>query len=160
MCERTEGRGMEHLSSGCRCPRGLPRSATVLSATVLSAIVLVALAVGCSPGTSAPRPTPSRSTSRTKPTSCGSARTAANVPVDVEIAAGSVPCATAISVEQDYANAIRSGKAPGNGGGGPVQVKGWTCQGFATPVVLKTGRASKCVRDGEEILAILPPPSD
>ena len=57
-----------------------------------------------------------------------------------------------------YARAIRSGLAPGNGGGGPVKIKGWTCQGFATPVVLQTGKASKCARDGVEILEILPPP--
>ncbi len=56
-----------------------------------------------------------------------------------------------------YAKAIRSGQAPGNGGGGPVKIKGWTCQGFTTPVVLRTGKAAKCARDGVEILEILPP---
>ena len=48
---------------------------------------------------------------------------------------------------------------PGTGGGAPVHVQGWTCQGFATPVVLRTGQASKCVDGGKEILAILPNPS-
>jgi hypothetical protein len=62
-------------------------------------------------------------------------------------------------VERAYARLIAAGKAPGNGGGGPVHILGWTCQGFPTPVVLKTGRASKCVQGGEEILAILPPPA-
>lgn len=146
---------MDRLSSGRRGLRAFSRSVTVLSA-----IALVALLAGCGPATPTASPGPSRSTPRARPTKCGSARTAANVPVDVEVATGAVPCATAISIEQDYAAAIRSGKAPGNGGGGPVQVKGWTCQGFATPVVLKTGKASKCVRDGDEILAVLPPPSD
>ncbi len=89
--------------------------------------------------------------------SCGSAKTAADVPVQVKIARGHASCSTAKAVEAAYATAIRSGQAPGNGGGGPVKVKGWTCQGFATPVVLHTGKASKCVRDGEEILEILPP---
>lgn len=90
---------------------------------------------------------------------CGSARTAAQVPVRVEVARGNVPCATAKAVELAYAKAIRSGLAPGNGGGGPVKIMGWTCEGFATPVVLHTGKASKCTHDSEEILEILPPPS-
>jgi hypothetical protein len=90
---------------------------------------------------------------------CGSARTAAQVPVRVEIARGHVPCARAKAVELAYAKAIRSGFAPGNGGGGPVKIMGWTCQGFATPVVLHTGKASKCTQDSNEILEILPPPS-
>ncbi len=51
------------------------------------------------------------------------------------------------------------GKAPGNGGGGPVTVNGWTCQGFPTPELLKTGKTSKCVKAGIEILAVLKTPS-
>ncbi len=89
--------------------------------------------------------------------SCGTAKTAADVPVQVKIARGHASCSTAKAVEAAYATAIRSGQAPGNGGGGPVKVGGWTCQGFATPVVLHTGKASKCVKDGDEILEILPP---
>jgi hypothetical protein len=86
-------------------------------------------------------------------------RTAANVPVDIQVAHGQVSCATALLVERDYAKVILAGKAPGNGGGGPVQVMGWTCQGFPTPVVLSTGQASKCVQGAQEILAILPAPA-
>jgi hypothetical protein len=77
--------------------------------------------------------------------------------VKVEVAKGSISCGTAKAVELAYAKAIRSGLAPGNGGGGPVKVMGWTCQGFATPIVLQTGKASKCTRGGSEILEILPP---
>jgi hypothetical protein len=87
--------------------------------------------------------------------SCGNARTAANVPVQIDISNGSVTCTTARGIERAYARAIRLGLAPGNGGGGPVTVHGWTCQGFATPVVLQTGKASKCTRNGAEILEIL-----
>lgn len=92
-------------------------------------------------------------------TVCGTTRTAANVPVHIQIAHGQVSCATALAVERDYARAILSGQVPGTGGGAPVRVHGWTCQGFATPVVLKTGQASKCVQGGNEILAVLPAPS-
>lgn len=89
---------------------------------------------------------------------CGTSRSAANVPIAVEIDRGSVSCTTAMQVEKDYAQAIDEGKAPGNGGGGPVHVNGWVCQGFPTPKVLKTGEASMCTRDGTEILATLSTP--
>jgi len=92
-------------------------------------------------------------------TSCGTTKTAANVPVRIEVQHGRVACTAAMSVERKYASAILAGRAPGNGGGGPVQVSGWTCQGFATPVVLRTGNASKCVKGAAEILAILPAPA-
>jgi hypothetical protein len=90
---------------------------------------------------------------------CGLSRTAANVPVEVEINHGQVSCAVAMTVEKSYAAAIVAGRAPGNGGGGPVAVNGWTCQGFATPELLKTGDASKCAKDGTEILEILKTPA-
>ncbi|HTZ94133.1 MAG TPA: hypothetical protein VMB74_17215 [Streptosporangiaceae bacterium] len=86
---------------------------------------------------------------------CGTSRTAANVPVEVEIYRGTVSCKTAMAVEASYATAIKHGDAPGNGGGGPVSVSGWTCQGFATPELLKTGDTSKCAKKGTEILEIL-----
>src|SRR5262252_6504521 len=53
--------------------------------------------------------------------------------------------------------AFLPGRAPGNGGGGPVKIMGWTCQGFATPVVLHTGKVSMWQHDRNEILEILPP---
>ena len=90
---------------------------------------------------------------------CGTTRTAANVPVNIQVKRGQVSCPTALKVERAYAAAILAGQAPGAGGGGPVQVNGWTCEGFTTPVVLQTGQASKCVQDGNEILAILPAPA-
>jgi hypothetical protein len=90
---------------------------------------------------------------------CGTTRTAANVPVRIEVTKGQVSCSDAMTVERSYARAISEGKEPGNGGGGPVTISGWKCQGFPTPKVLKTGYASRCVRSGTEILAVLPPPS-
>ena len=86
---------------------------------------------------------------------CGASKTAANVPVEVEIYRGTVSCAAAMKVEKNYAADIVSGSAPGSGGGGPVKVSGWTCQGFPTPEVLKTGDVSKCARQGTEIIEIL-----
>lgn len=90
---------------------------------------------------------------------CGAGRTAANVPIEIYVEHGQVSCTDAKTVEAKYATAIVSGLAPGNGGGGPVHVNGWTCQGFPTPELLKTGDASKCVKSGIEILAILKTPS-
>jgi len=110
------------------------------------------LVVGC--GGPATKPT-----AQAMVTSCGTTRTAAAVPVHIQVRRGSVSCTTAMTVERAYAKDILDGHAPGNGGGGPVTVHGWTCQGFATPVVLKTGKASRCVQGSSEILAVLPTPA-
>jgi len=91
--------------------------------------------------------------------SCGSTHTAVGVPVVIKVAKGSVNCKTAIRVENEYAARIRDGQVPGNGGGAPVVVNGWTCQGYDTPVVLKTGNASQCRSGGDAILAVLAIPS-
>ena len=89
---------------------------------------------------------------------CGNTRTAAGVPVVIKVAKGSVDCKAAIRVENEYAARISSGQVPGNGGGAPVVVSGWTCQGFDTPQVLQTGNASQCHSGGNAILAVLPVP--
>lgn len=111
---------------------------------------LLALVAGCGPGVASPG-----SANNVSATKCGTGKTAADVPVKIEVIRGNTTCATALTIERAYADAIRSGRAPGNGGGGPVQVKGWTCHGFATPKVLKTGYASECRLGGNTILAIL-----
>jgi hypothetical protein len=117
-----------------------------LVAPLLVAAVLAGLALtGCS--SSPPK--------ASGPVRCGTSRTAANTPVVVDVTSGHVACSTALKVERDYADAIRDGKARGNGGGAPVHVDGWICQGFTTPQVLKTGRTSKCVKDGTELVEIL-----
>jgi len=90
---------------------------------------------------------------------CGTTRTGVNVPVIIEIGKGQVTCGTALQVEDSYATLIRNGDVRGNGGGAPVKVSGWTCQGFPTPEVLKTGQTSACHNHGAEVLAVLPPPS-
>ena len=105
------------------------------------------LVAGCSAahGTSAPGPG----------TTCGPARTAAGVPVIIEVATGSVACSTAMKVENEYAAEIRAGQVPGTGGGASIMIGGWTCQGFNTPQVLSTGDASRCHHGETSILAVL-----
>jgi hypothetical protein len=136
------------------------RSRVPASRAALAAAAVL-LAAGCGSSASAAgnsRPG-SSSTAAANVESCGTTRTAANVPVYVQVQHGQASCATAMAVERAYAKAILAGRAPGNGGGGPVNIEGWTCRGFDTPTVLKTGQASKCVRHGVEILAILPAPA-
>ncbi len=91
--------------------------------------------------------------------SCGTTRTAANVPVIIKVTKGTVNCGTALQVENEYAAQIRAGQVQGNGGGAPVTVSGWTCQGYPTPEVLSTGHASQCHTSGAAIMAVLPVPA-
>ncbi|HXL87610.1 MAG TPA: hypothetical protein VN969_01280 [Streptosporangiaceae bacterium] len=90
---------------------------------------------------------------------CGSTSTAAGVPVIIEVAKGDVSCSTALSIETKYAALIKSGNVRGTGGGAPVPVSGWTCQGYSTPQILQTGDASQCHTPTAEILAVLPTPT-
>src|SRR5580704_8663434 len=128
--------------------RGRRLSGSLCLATAMLAVAIVL--AGCGPAAK-PKAAPAEN--------CGSSRTAANVPVEVEVAKGQLSCKVALSVEKGYATAIIDGKVPGNGGGAPVVVNGWTCQGFPTPELLKTGDASKCARNGAEILAVLKTPA-
>ena len=88
---------------------------------------------------------------------CGSTRTAVDVPVLIKVSKGTVNCAVAMRVENEYAAKVRSGQVPGNGGGAPVKVDGWTCQGYSTPELLSTGIASQCHMGSDAIVAVLPP---
>lgn len=130
-----------------------PIAASLLTVIALGALTGCAMATGKQAGSTT-------SASRGKPaTRCGTARTAVGVPVEVEIQEGSVACQAALAIQRDYARAVASGKVPGNGGGAPVKIRGWVCQGFSTPKVLATGQASACKKDGAEILAVLASPS-
>jgi hypothetical protein len=126
-----------------RCA-GLPLSCAglLLSCAGLLAGCASAAAAGAGPGTS-----------------CGTTRTAANVPVIIKVAKGTVNCGTALQVENEYAAKIRAGQVQGNGGGAPVAVGGWTCQGYPTPEVLSTGNASQCHTSSAAIVAVLPVPT-
>lgn len=114
-----------------------------------------ALAAGCSSASTSSGQQMSGGASR----SCGTTRTGANVPVIINVAKGHVDCRTAMKVERDYAAEIKNGDLKGNGGGAPLNVDGWTCQGYPTPEVLRTGDASVCQEDGTKILAELDVPS-
>jgi hypothetical protein len=142
-------------------PRGaLPRGGLRCGALRCAGLGLAALALalataGCGGGSKGAASPPASASTRALP-SCGTTKTAANVPVTIQVHRGKVDCEEAMSVERKYAAAIESGQEPGNGGGGPVKIDGWTCRGFATPVVLRTGNASKCQKGTAEILAVLP----
>jgi hypothetical protein len=90
---------------------------------------------------------------------CGITQTAADVPVIIKVIKGTVDCQMAMRVENEYAAAIRNGQVPGNGGGAPVAVSGWTCQGYPTPQVLSTGNASQCHTGSAMIVAVLSVPT-
>jgi hypothetical protein len=158
MLGHDDGRGKE-TAMRVRRPQALAseRLTAAVCGIAIAAMLLIAVG-GCgSPGSSS---TTGKTTGAARRmTACGTTKTAANVPVNIHVARGQVACSVALAVERAYARAILSGKVPGTGGGAPVHVQGWTCQGFATPVVLRTGQASKCVDGGKEILAILPNPS-
>lgn len=129
------------------------RSVAALCLAVLAASALP----GCAMGSGGKQPAGGASPSGA--THCGKSHTAAGVPVEIEVQHGPVGCQTALDIERLYARALASGKVPGNGGGAPVRIHGWVCQGFNTPRVLSTGEASACRKDGAEILAVLPSPS-
>jgi hypothetical protein len=125
----------------------------------LTALTL-ALVTGCSASSSAaPAGAAATGGQAAAGQACGTVDTAAHVPVTVEVPPGTVGCATALRVQADYTRKISAGEAPGNGGGGPVPVDGWICEGYPTPQVLRTGRASVCRRGSVQFYAVLPAPS-
>jgi len=130
------------------------------AAPVLAALVL-GMVAGCSTVSGArPAGGGAQVIASTSPLpACGTTRTPAGVPVEIEIVHGPVACSAALAVERDYARAVASGKVPGNGGGAPVKVRGWVCKGFATPEVLATGHTSACKKGAAQILAVLKMPA-
>ena len=112
--------------------------------------MLGAVLTGCSSSPPAPGATG---------TSCGTTRTGANVPVQIKVQKGTVVCATVLTVERDYAAMIADGRVQGNGGGAPVRVDGWICQGYATPTVTRTLIASECHTASAEVVAVLSSPA-
>jgi hypothetical protein len=112
------------------------------------AAVCIGLLAGCSSAPTVPDRAGAGAT-------CGSTRTAANVPVVIKVSKGTVDCAVALRVEDEYTDKVKAGRVAGNGGGAPVTVSGWTCQGYPTAEVLSTGDASQCHTGSAGILAVL-----
>ncbi|MBO0775352.1 MAG: hypothetical protein J2P34_03480 [Actinobacteria bacterium] len=138
----------------------MPRRSALPAGAPFLAVAALALAAGCgSAGNGPGAPASATAGAHLTGRNCGSGRTAAGVRVLIVVQRGQVACATAQAVEQSYARAIASGKVPGNGGGAPVRVRGWVCQGFNTPDVLRTGDASRCTKGSARILAVLPAPA-
>ena len=145
---------MERVGAGRAGVSSAARTGVGRAARVAGSLALLAGAAGLVAGCSSATATGAR-----PGTSCGTTRTAANVPVIIKVAKGTVNCGTALQVENEYAAKVRDGQVPGNGGGAPVAVSGWTCQGYPTPVVLSTGNASQCHTSGAAIVAVLPVPT-
>ena len=135
-------------SRGARVPGSVAGWAGLLACTA----GLVAGGAGCSSAAA-------HSSAATAGATCGSTRTAVDVPVLIKVAKGTVNCGVAMQVENDYAAKVRDGQVRGNGGGAPVAVGGWTCQGYPTPEVLSTGNASQCHTGSAAIVAVLPVPT-
>lgn len=88
-------------------------------------------------------------------TSCGKTRTAAGAAVTINVAKGTVDCATALRVEAGYTAAVKGGELRGNGGGAPVTVDGWTCESYSAVRAEQTGDASECHTANAEVVAVL-----
>jgi len=142
-------------------PRRRPRPAAALVLAVLALGMLAGCGAvsGAKPAGAGTRGAAAPAVVSTPLTGCGTARTSAGVPVEIEVEHGPVPCRAALAVERAYARALASGKVPGNGGGAPVKIRGWVCRGFTTPEVLATGHASTCRKGVAQILAVLKLPA-
>lgn len=128
-------------------PRG-PRRARprIVPSIALAAIVPLLAACGGSgggaeyttnatpPAPHSPAPASSRATHSASPAKklagpgdrCGTV-TLSGDRFRLTVRKGRVDCGDARSTFRTYLTKLRSGKAPGNGGGGPVHVRGWTC---------------------------------
>ena len=103
--------------------RGHSRAVAVSVLAVLAASVMSGC--GDAPGKQSTTAAsgPGASASSAPAIRCGRARTAAGVPVDVEIV-GQASCHDAMTVERAYSRALASGKVLGNGGGARVTAHG------------------------------------
>lgn len=135
------------------------RPADAAFPAVLALVMLTGCGAHGSAGSAPASPVAQSATPMPSGRPCGTAKTAAGVPIHVQVVRGTLSCPAALKLQRAYAAEVASGKAPGNGGGGPITVSGWVCVGFDTPEILRTGDTSKCTRHGAEIAAVLPSPS-
>src|SRR6266496_2675497 len=96
-----------------RCPR--PVAAPVLAALMLGMVAGCGAITGTKSAGAGSQTAAGPAASSTPLTGCGTTRTSAGVPVDIEIEHGQVPCQAALAVERDYARALASGHVQGNG---------------------------------------------
>ena len=113
----------------------------------------VSLTAGFVTGCAAPGTAASNAAS-----TCGRTLTGVDIAVVVRIGRGAVSCPTAMTVEKSYAALIRAGGLRGNGGGAPVSIRGWTCQGYTSAEIAQTERVSVCVKGSAQIFTVLPSP--
>lgn len=127
------------------------------AATVAAATAIAVLAAGCGGATGKSHPAAAATADQLPPPreTCGTSHTAINVPVIIEVEKGSASCPLAMRIQAGYNGLVRAGRVPGNGGGAPVQVDGWTCQGTDTTTTVQTGEASECHKGATEIVAVL-----
>lgn len=124
------------------------RTNRLVMVSIVAAVGLAGLLAACSSASAAHSPPPG-----TPGSSCGTTRTAADVPVVIKVVKGPVNCGTVLSVENRYATMIKAGKVRGNGAGAPIQVNGWTCQGYPAPKAALSGNASECHTGSAEVVA-------
>jgi hypothetical protein len=144
--------------AGLRVARAPGARVTRLAVGAGGLLVVGAVAAGCGSSGGGPHgPVAAPSASQLAPprATCGSSQTAVNVPVIVEVEKGSTSCQEAMRIQSGYTGLVRSGKVSGNGGGAPVRVDGWTCQGTDTTTTVQTGEASECHKGTTEIVAVL-----
>jgi hypothetical protein len=128
------------------------------AAQLIAVLAAMTLAAGCGSASAHAARVGSRTSSESAARtggSCGNSFTAGHVPIVLKVDSGTVPCPQAQQVESGYNQDIVTGKAQGNGGGGPVKVNGWTCEGFPTPRILRTGQVSRCSSGAGEFDAVL-----
>jgi hypothetical protein len=118
-------------------------------------LIMTGLAVGLTAGGVTGCATSGTTTSNAAAT-CGRTLTGVDVAVVVRIGRGSVSCPVAMTVEKSYAALIRAGGLHGNGGGAPVSIRGWTCQGYTSAEIAQTERVSVCVKGSAQIFTALP----
>jgi len=93
-------------------------------------------------------------------TSCGTTKTAANVPVRIHVQRGSVKCKTAMTVEPRLRQRHRAGRNPVTAAAARSKIDGWDLPGLATPDVLRTGNAPSASREPPRSWPSCPRPPD
>jgi hypothetical protein len=114
-----------------------PRS--ILIAVVLVLVLVLVTVAGCGSARHASHESDSTGQVATSPmgaaartsagpgSGCGTVKSASDVSGTVMVRRGQVDCAAMRQVLTVYYGDLASGRAPGNGGGGPVVVQGWRC---------------------------------